>query len=106
MVWGQQKSYSLNCPLKKISKATYGDIIAPAKFEVFTAVTTKNVVFWNKTLSSYHTGNTLNLSYRAHPVKAGFFTTVNVENAVFWHIKTQFILDRKYINSPLRTSAG
>jgi hypothetical protein len=38
-------------------------------FEVFTAVTMKNAVFLNIKLSSYLTGDTLRLCYRAQPVK-------------------------------------
>jgi hypothetical protein len=40
------------------------------RFEVFTAVTTKNVVFWDKKPSSYFTGDTLLLHYRVQPVNA------------------------------------
>jgi hypothetical protein len=40
------------------------------RFEVFTAVTVKNVVFWDIKPSSYLTGDTLRLRYRAHPVNA------------------------------------
>jgi hypothetical protein len=39
-------------------------------FEVFTAVTVKNVVFWGKNTSSYLTGDILRLHYRAQPVNA------------------------------------
>jgi hypothetical protein len=38
------------------------------RFEVFTAVTMKNAVFWDIKLSSYLTGDTLLLRYRAQPV--------------------------------------
>jgi hypothetical protein len=40
------------------------------RFEVFTAVTMKNSVFWYIKPSSYHTWDTLRLRYRAQPVKA------------------------------------
>jgi hypothetical protein len=40
------------------------------RFEVFTAVTMKNVVFWDIKPSSYLTGDTLRLRYRAQPVNA------------------------------------
>jgi hypothetical protein len=40
------------------------------RFEVFTAVTMKNAVFWDIKPSSYFTGNTLRLRYRAQPVNA------------------------------------
>jgi hypothetical protein len=41
----------------------------PVRFEVFTAMTMKNV-FWDKSPSSYLTGNTLRLRYRAKPVNS------------------------------------
>jgi hypothetical protein len=39
-------------------------------FEVFTAMTVKNPVFWDIKASSYLTGNTLLLHYRGQPVNA------------------------------------
>jgi hypothetical protein len=38
------------------------------RFDVFTAVTMKNVVFWDIKPSSYFTGDTLRLSYRVQTV--------------------------------------
>jgi hypothetical protein len=40
------------------------------RFEVFTAVTMKNAVLWDIKPSSYFTGETLHLRYRAQPVNA------------------------------------
>jgi hypothetical protein len=40
------------------------------RFEVFTAVTMKNVVFWDKNSSSYLTRNILLLRSRTQPVNA------------------------------------
>jgi hypothetical protein len=40
------------------------------RFEVFTAVTMKNVVFWNIKPSSYFTGDILRLRCRGQPVNA------------------------------------
>jgi hypothetical protein len=40
------------------------------RFEVFTAVAVENGVFWDKNPSSYFTGDTLRLRYRAQPVYA------------------------------------
>jgi hypothetical protein len=40
------------------------------RFEVFTAVTMNNAVFWVIKTSSYLTGNTLRLRYSAQPVNA------------------------------------
>jgi hypothetical protein len=39
-----------------------------ARFEVFTAATMKNTVFWDIKTSSYFTGDTLRLLYRAQSV--------------------------------------
>jgi hypothetical protein len=40
------------------------------RLEVFTVVTMKNVVFWDIIPSSYLTGDTSRLHYRAQPVNA------------------------------------
>jgi hypothetical protein len=40
------------------------------RFEVFTAVTKKNGVFWDIKPSSYFTADTLLLRYRVQPVNA------------------------------------
>jgi hypothetical protein len=40
------------------------------RFEIFTAVTMKNGVFWDIKPSSYFAGDTLRLRYRAQPVNA------------------------------------
>jgi hypothetical protein len=34
------------------------------------------------------------------------FTAVTMKNAVFWDIKTQFILHRRHITSPLQSSTS
>jgi hypothetical protein len=34
------------------------------------------------------------------------FTAVTMKNVVFWDIKTQFVPHRRYITSPLQSSAG
>jgi hypothetical protein len=34
------------------------------------------------------------------------FTAVTMKNAVFWDIKTQFVLHRRDITSPLQSPAG
>jgi hypothetical protein len=34
------------------------------------------------------------------------FTAVAIKNVVFWDIKTQFVLHRRHITSPLERSAG
>jgi hypothetical protein len=40
------------------------------RFEVITAVTMKNIAFWDIKPSSHYTGDTLLLHYRSHPVNA------------------------------------
>jgi hypothetical protein len=40
------------------------------RFDVFTAVTMKNAVFWNIKTFSYLIGETLRFGYRAQPVNA------------------------------------
>jgi hypothetical protein len=50
--------------------ALYWIIINVVTFEVFTAMTMKNGVFWDINLSSYLAWNTLGLRHRAQPVNA------------------------------------
>jgi hypothetical protein len=40
------------------------------------------------------------------PVRFEVFTAVTMKNVVFWHIKTQFVLHRRFITSPLQSSAS
>jgi hypothetical protein len=46
------------------------NVLEGVRFEVFTAVTMKNTVFWDIKPSSYLTGNTSGLRYRAQTVNA------------------------------------
>jgi hypothetical protein len=39
-------------------------------------------------------------------VKFEVFTAVTMKNAVFWDIKTQFVLHRRHITSPLQCPAS
>jgi hypothetical protein len=39
-------------------------------------------------------------------VRFEVFTAVTVKNAVFWDMKTQFVLLRRHITSPLQSPAG
>jgi hypothetical protein len=59
----------------------------------------KNAVFWDVNPSSYLTGGTLRLRYRAQPVNAKkglmFFTAVTIKNPVFSDIKRQFLIHNK-----------
>jgi hypothetical protein len=52
---------------KKRKQHNYKSLV---RFEVFTAVTMKNAVFWDIKPSSYFTGDTLRLRYRVKPVNA------------------------------------
>jgi hypothetical protein len=54
----------ITSPLQSPARECY------VRFEVFTARTMKNVVFWDIKPSSYLTGDTLRLRYRAQPVNA------------------------------------
>jgi hypothetical protein len=68
----------------------------------------KYVVFWNIKPSSYLTGDTLSIRYRAQPDNAMFkvFTAVTMKNAVFWDIRTHFEPHSRHIKSPLESPAG
>jgi hypothetical protein len=39
-------------------------------------------------------------------VRFEVFKAVTMKNAVFWDIKSQFVLHRRHITSPLQSSAG
>jgi hypothetical protein len=39
-------------------------------------------------------------------VRFEVLTAVTMKNAVFWDIKTQFVLHRRHITSPIQTPAG
>jgi hypothetical protein len=41
-----------------------------------------------------------------HCVRFEVLTAVNVKNVVFWDIKTQFVLHRRHITSPLQSPAS
>jgi site-specific DNA-adenine methylase len=78
------------------------------RFEVFTAVTMKNAVFWNIKAQF--------VPHRRHYVSATepnllllykilrCFTAVTMKNAVFWVIKTQFVPHRKHYVSATEPS--
>jgi hypothetical protein len=52
-------------------------------------------------ISSFHYGESI-LKYATFEV----FTAVTMKNAVFWDIKTQFVLQRGHITSPLQSKAS
>jgi hypothetical protein len=80
------------------------------RFEVFTAVTMKNVVFWDINtqfvLHRSHITSPLQSSASYCYVRFEVFTAVTMKNVVFWDINTQFLLHRSHITSPLQSSAG
>jgi hypothetical protein len=43
---------------------------------------------------------------KVNVVRFEVFTAVTMENVVFWDIKTQFVLHRRHITSPLHSTAG
>jgi hypothetical protein len=65
----------------------------------------KNVVFWDIKPSPYLIGDTSPLQSPASQCYVRFevFTTVTMKNAVFWDKKTQFVLHRRHITSPLQS---
>jgi hypothetical protein len=69
----------------------------------------KNVVFWDIKPSSYLTGDTLFLRYRAQPVnlcKICGFHGSHYEGRRLLGYKTQFIPHRRHIISPLQSPAS
>jgi hypothetical protein len=76
------------------------------QYEVFTAVTMKNVVFWDiKTKFVPHRRH-ITFLLQAQPVNAMVFTAVTKKNVVFWDIKTTFVPNRRQITSPLQSPAS
>jgi hypothetical protein len=77
------------------------------RFEIVTAGTMKNAVFWDiKTQFVSHRKNiTSPLQCPAGKcfVRFEVFTAVTMKNAVFWDTKTQFLPHRKHITSPLQS---
>jgi hypothetical protein len=79
------------------------------RFEVFTAVTMKNVVFWDIKPSSYFTGThyfSTTESSRLMLLRFAVFTAVTMKNAFFWDIKPRIVLHRRHITSPVQSPAG
>jgi hypothetical protein len=78
--------------------------------EVFTAVTMKNVVFWDIetqfVLHRRHITSPLQSPAGYCYVRFEVFTAVTVKNVVFWDIKTHFVLHRRHITSPLQSPAS
>jgi hypothetical protein len=77
---------------------------------VFTAVTMKNVVFWDiKTqfvLHRKHINSSLQRSAGYCYERFEVFTAVTMKNAVFWDIETKFLPQRRHITSTLQIPAG
>jgi hypothetical protein len=79
-------------------------------FEVFTAVTMKNAVFWDMQ-TQFIPHRKLIISPPHNPAGQFYvcfdvFTVMTMKNAVFWDMKTQFVPHRKNITSPLQIPAG
>jgi hypothetical protein len=79
------------------------------RFEVFTAVTMENAVFWDtetqKPSQETHYVSATE-TRRLMLVRFEVYTAVNMENAVFWDIKTQFVPHRRHITSSLQSIAS
>jgi hypothetical protein len=80
------------------------------RFEVFTAVTMKKIVFWDikKQFVLYrgHITSPLQRPAGYCYVRFEVLTAVTMKIIVFWDIKTQFILHRRHITSPLQSPTG
>jgi hypothetical protein len=80
------------------------------RFEVFTAGTMRNAVFWD--IKSHfvphgrHITSPLLIPASQCHGRFEVFTAVTMKNAIFWDIKTQFVLHRRHITSPLQSPAG
>jgi hypothetical protein len=93
-------------------------------FYVSTAMTMKNAVFldviprgscenrrFGRTYRFYHQGDRVTSvqlessavcsKYPQSVLRSEVFTAVTMKNAVFWNIRTQFVLHRRRITSPL-----
>jgi hypothetical protein len=70
----------------------------------------KNVVFWDiknpvRTSQKTHYVSATESS-RLMYVRFEAFTAVTMKNVAFWDIKTQFVLHRRHITSPVQSPAG
>jgi hypothetical protein len=83
--------------------------LSHAGFEVFTAVTMKNVVFWDikskfvpqRRYIMFPLQSTAGKCY----VRFEVFTAVTMKNVVFWDIKPKVVSQRRYIIFPLQRTA-
>jgi hypothetical protein len=80
------------------------------RFEVFMAVTMKNVVFWDKKTQLVphrrHITSPIQSPASYCYVRFEVFTAVTMKNVVFWDKKTLLVPHRRHITSPLQSSAG
>jgi hypothetical protein len=80
------------------------------RFEVFTGVTMKNVVFWDIKPKFVphrrHITSPLQSPESKCYVRFEVFTAVTMKNVVFWDINTQFVPHRGHITSPLQSPAS
>jgi hypothetical protein len=76
------------------------------KIEVFTAVTMKNVVYWDIipqfVLHRRNITSPLQSPASKYYVRFEVFTAATMKNTVFWDIKPQFVLHRRHITSRYR----
>jgi hypothetical protein len=102
----QKLSLNLNlCNSQEVGKqADY------VRFEVFTAMTMKNGVFWDIetqfVLHRRHIMSPLQSPASYCYVRFEVFMAVTMKNVVFWDIETQFVLHRRHITSPLQSPAS
>jgi hypothetical protein len=59
-----------------------------------------------RTLAVTSNRRTLRRNGNGNYVRLEVFTAVTVKNVVFWDIKTQFVLHRRHITSPLQSPAS
>jgi hypothetical protein len=80
------------------------------RFEVFTAFTMKNAVFWDIKIQLVpqrrHISSPPQSAAGLCNIRFEVFTAVAMKNTVFWDIKTQFVPHRKHITSQLQSPAG
>jgi hypothetical protein len=80
------------------------------RFEVFTAVTMNNVIFWDIkpqfVRHRKHITSPLQSPASYCYVRSEVFTAVTMKNVIFWDIKPQFVRHRRHITSPLQSPAS
>jgi hypothetical protein len=88
---------------------TLRDVYKYMGFEIFTAVTMKNAIFWDIKPSSYltrHITSLLQISASWCYVRFEVFTAVTMKNATFWDIKPSSYLTRDTLLLCYRSQPG